>query len=429
MKLACVIHRFGPDIAGGSEAHCRSIAEHLAAARHDVTIVTTCARDHVTWRNEYPAGLSHDGRLSVLRFPVARQRSLHRFKEISELAFSGRATVAEEEQWFVENGPEVPALIEHLRRQAPAFDRVLFWSFRYYQSYFGLPAAGTRAVLVPTAEADQVLTFGVVDRLFARPAGFVFLTPEEQSLVERHTSQPLAPSCVIGTGLAPVSSAVEGRPGRRRRAAGAAGEPYAVSPLSGADRSQQRLPDAAPALRALAGADGPSRTAGAGRAGEHADPGSRRDQVSRLRRRRHARRPADGGVGARGAVAVRKPQHRPAGSVEPRYARARQRRLRRPARPGATFRRRAVLPHLRRIRARRRASAAQPGRQPSARTERPRLRGARIPVAGGDGEAGEVPGGAYRGKHENTKTRRKCQNLSSRLRVFAVAFRAFVLSF
>jgi glycosyltransferase involved in cell wall biosynthesis len=210
MKLACVIHRFGPDIAGGSEAHCRSIAEHLAAARHDVTIVTTCARDHVTWRNEYPAGLSHDGRLSVLRFPVARQRSLHRFKEISELAFSGRATVAEEEQWFVENGPEVPALIEHLRRQAPAFDRVLFWSFRYYQSYFGLPAAGTRAVLVPTAEADQVLTFGVVDRLFARPAGFVFLTPEEQSLVERHTSQPLAPSCVIGTGLAPVSSAVEG---------------------------------------------------------------------------------------------------------------------------------------------------------------------------------------------------------------------------
>ena len=31
MKLACVVHRFGADIAGGSEGHCRLIAEHLDA--------------------------------------------------------------------------------------------------------------------------------------------------------------------------------------------------------------------------------------------------------------------------------------------------------------------------------------------------------------------------------------------------------------
>ncbi len=55
MRLACVIHRFGADIAGGSETHCRQIAEHLAVA-HDVTIVTTCAKDHVTWKNHYPSG-------------------------------------------------------------------------------------------------------------------------------------------------------------------------------------------------------------------------------------------------------------------------------------------------------------------------------------------------------------------------------------
>ena len=57
MKLACVVHRFGADIAGGSEGHCRLIAEHLAA-QHDVTIVTTCARDHITWKNHYPPGES-----------------------------------------------------------------------------------------------------------------------------------------------------------------------------------------------------------------------------------------------------------------------------------------------------------------------------------------------------------------------------------
>jgi glycosyltransferase involved in cell wall biosynthesis len=206
MKLACVIHRFGADIAGGSEAHCRAIAHHLAA-RHDVTIVTTCARDHVTWKNEYPAGVSQDGPVRVHRFPVVRQRSLHRFKEISEIAFGGGGSVQEEEQWFVENGPEAPDLVTHLQQHSGDYDRVLFWSFRYYQSYFGLPMAGDGAVLVPTAEDDLVLGFSVVGRMFTRPAGFVFLTPEEQALVARHCPEPLAPSCVIGTGLDPVQGA------------------------------------------------------------------------------------------------------------------------------------------------------------------------------------------------------------------------------
>ena len=57
MKLACVVHRFGADIAGGSEGHCRLIAEHLAE-RHDVTVVTTTAHDHISWANHYPPGES-----------------------------------------------------------------------------------------------------------------------------------------------------------------------------------------------------------------------------------------------------------------------------------------------------------------------------------------------------------------------------------
>ena len=115
MKLACVIHRFGADIAGGSESHCRVVAEHLAAA-HDVTILTTCAKDHVTWKNHYPRGESQIGRLRVLRFPVARPRDLHRFMDISDLVFADRASPVEQEQWFRENGPDAPELLDHLRR-------------------------------------------------------------------------------------------------------------------------------------------------------------------------------------------------------------------------------------------------------------------------------------------------------------------------
>ena len=200
MKLACVVHRFGADIAGGSEGHCRAIALRLAE-HHDVTILTSTARDHVSWAEAFPAGGSVDGPLRVERFAVARARSIQQFAYTTEIATSGTASDAEQEHWFLENGPEVPGLLEHLRRRGSDYDRVLFWSFRYYQSFFGLPIVARRAVLVPTAEDDPVVRFDVLDRYFQQPAGFLFLTPEEQALVARRCSQPLAPSRIIGTGL------------------------------------------------------------------------------------------------------------------------------------------------------------------------------------------------------------------------------------
>jgi glycosyltransferase involved in cell wall biosynthesis len=82
----------------------------------------------------------------------------------------------------------------------------LFWSFRYYQTYFGVPLVADHAIVVPTAEADPAMRLDVLDRFFRLPIGFLFLTPEEQTLVSRRTSQPIAPSCVIGAGLDPVGA-------------------------------------------------------------------------------------------------------------------------------------------------------------------------------------------------------------------------------
>jgi glycosyltransferase involved in cell wall biosynthesis len=210
MKLACVVHRFGADIAGGSEAHCRHVAEHLAR-EHDVTILTTCAKDHISWGNAYPEGVSPFGALTLRRFAVARPRSLHRFAEASELAFSGTASDAAQEDWFRENGPDAPGLLEHLRTAGGSYDWVLFWAFRYAEVYFGLPLVEDRAILVPTAEDDPVIRMSVLERFFARPAGFVFLTPEEQELVERRIAGVAAPSCVIGSGLDPAQPASPAR--------------------------------------------------------------------------------------------------------------------------------------------------------------------------------------------------------------------------
>jgi glycosyltransferase involved in cell wall biosynthesis len=206
MKLACVIHRYGADIAGGSEGHCRLVAEHLAA-QHDVTILTTCAKDHITWRNHYPAGETRVGDVDVLRFRVARERDLHRFMELSDLVSADRATADEQEQWFHENGPDAPDLIEHLRQHGTEYDRILFWSYRYHDAYFGLPLVADRAVLVPTAEDDPLIHVDALSRFFALPSGFLFLTPEEATLVGPRAAGK--PSAVIGCGLDPSAGAVD----------------------------------------------------------------------------------------------------------------------------------------------------------------------------------------------------------------------------
>lgn len=209
MKLACVVQRYGADIAGGSEAHCRAVAERLAG-RHDVTVLTSCARDYVTWANAYAPGDSLDSGVRVRRYPVRQTRKLGPFSDLSDEVFDGAAPPDRQEAWFAANGPDVPELIEHLRAHGRDYDLVLFWTFRYSPSYFGLPLVADRAVLVPTAEEDRALDLHVLQDYFRAPAGYIFLTPEEAALVEARAATALKPATIIGMGLEPPAAVADG---------------------------------------------------------------------------------------------------------------------------------------------------------------------------------------------------------------------------
>jgi glycosyltransferase involved in cell wall biosynthesis len=179
------------------------VALHLAQS-HDVTVLTSCAHDHVTWENHYPAGESADGRLRIRRFPAVRRRDLARFRDISRKVFSGRGSDDDQDEWFRENGPLVPALLDELRARGGEYDRVLFWSYRYFPTYFGVPLVADRAILLPTAEEDPLIRAAALERMFERPAGYLFLTPEEADLVGERVAVRV-PSAVIGCGIDPVA--------------------------------------------------------------------------------------------------------------------------------------------------------------------------------------------------------------------------------
>ena len=203
MKLAFVVQRYGAGIAGGSEAHCRELAERLSP-RHDITVLSTCAKDYVTWENAFPAGESTENGVRVLRFPVARQRRIKVFADLSDEVFDGGASPERQHEWFRENGPDTPGLLDHLRIRGREYDLVVFWTYRYFPSYFGLPLVADRAVLIPTAEEDPAIDLDVLLEFFDKPAGYVFLTPEERELVSSRALHPLRQSVVAGIGLEPV---------------------------------------------------------------------------------------------------------------------------------------------------------------------------------------------------------------------------------
>ena len=204
MKLLFVVQRYGPEVTGGSEAHCRAFAQRLAP-RHEVSVATSCAADYVTWANAYPPGVSCDGAVTVRRFPTARERPLGEFRTLSERLFDGRATEEEQRLWFRLNGPDVPGLLEYLERHGREHDRVIFFAFRYAPSWFGLPLVADRAILMPTAEDDELIRSGtILAPYFASPRGYFFNTPEEKALIGAIVGGPLPPSVTIGCGIDPA---------------------------------------------------------------------------------------------------------------------------------------------------------------------------------------------------------------------------------
>lgn len=199
-RLAVVVHRYGPEVDGGSEALARRVALGLAGD-DEVEVWTSCARDYLSWRNELPPGVSSDGPLRVRRFPVDRPRRIRWFGRLTQRLVAGPHTRESEIRWMVRQGPRVGGLVEALRREGRAFDAVLFFTYLYYPAFFGMREVADRAVLVPTAHDEPPLYFGIFDEMFESAPGFVFQTPEERDLVRRRFSIRPRAETVAGASL------------------------------------------------------------------------------------------------------------------------------------------------------------------------------------------------------------------------------------
>ena len=199
MKLAVVVQRYGTGINGGAELHARYIAEHLAD-HADVRVLTTCARDYITWKNDLPAGESRVNGVPVERFPVSRERDrdLRAFGRQSSYVFHERHSIADELEWLELEGPVSPGLVERLGQGE--FDFVLLFSLRYYTAFHGARAVPARAVLVPTAEREASLGLSIFGPVLRGVRAIMYNSFEERALIEALSANQHVPGVVVGVG-------------------------------------------------------------------------------------------------------------------------------------------------------------------------------------------------------------------------------------
>ena len=200
MKVAFVVQRYGTEILGGSEYHCRLIAERVAA-RHNVEVLTTCAADYITWKNEYQEGADRVRGVTVRRFANARTRDIHTFNRYSEWIFNNAHTAADETEWLRQQGPWCPALIEYLERAHHQYDVLVFFTYLYAPTVIGMKVAPYKSILVPTAHDEPAIHLDLYQELFSLPAGIAYNTESERRFLTTHFSIRAIEEETIGCGV------------------------------------------------------------------------------------------------------------------------------------------------------------------------------------------------------------------------------------
>lgn len=183
MKIGFIVQRYGAEILGGSEYHCRLIAERVAQ-RHAVEVLTTCARDYVTWANEYPAGTDRIRGVTVRRFPVAHERDIHAFNRYSDWIFAHPHTPDDEREWLKMQGPWCPALLEYLQAHHRSYDALIFFTYLYAPTVLGLAIDPSRSILVPTAHDEPAIRLDIYREMFRLPAAIAYNTEVERNFLK-----------------------------------------------------------------------------------------------------------------------------------------------------------------------------------------------------------------------------------------------------
>lgn len=201
-KIAMVCQRYGLEVNGGAETHCRHLAERLSAY-YEVEVYTTCAVDYMTWQNQYKPGTHTINGVTVHRYRVDKARDVKKFNQLSERVLTRPEHTDEEElKWIDLQGPVCGELLERLWAARGEYKVVIFMTYLYYLTAMGLPMGFENALLVPTLHDEPSAYLRHYRKVFGGAKGFIWNTPIEREFAQsRFPKIKDTPGIIAGVGV------------------------------------------------------------------------------------------------------------------------------------------------------------------------------------------------------------------------------------
>ncbi len=204
IRVAFVVPRYGQDVLGGAETFARHFAEHLPPDEFSVTVLTTCARDMLSWSNEYPPGVTVLNGIRVLRFPMAHgRRDARLFQRLADRLNRGEPATLEEQSSWLEHSAHSPELYTHLASRGGDYDLMIFMPYLFGTTLYGSALWAERSVIWPCMHDEAYAYFTDVRLMLKSARGLMFVTEPEQSLVEDKLGVRNRGGRLIGFGMDP----------------------------------------------------------------------------------------------------------------------------------------------------------------------------------------------------------------------------------
>lgn len=221
-KIGFIILRYGDEVDGGAEKHCRMLAERLVG-QYDVDILTTKFIDYNTFTPFYKNDVDHLNGVRILRFDSIDfdsqkrdrlwkkalrfqkiRRNLFRLKSlkfISELFPSWTGMAKADVDYYRSHGSYSPAMLSYIRDHHQDYKAIIGITYSQPNTFFGMLVAPEKSILIPTLHEEREAFRPILTQLFSKVKHIAFNTAEERKLAYNIFGSRVANNSIVAVGV------------------------------------------------------------------------------------------------------------------------------------------------------------------------------------------------------------------------------------
>lgn len=220
-KIAFVVVRYGQNINGGAEYHCRMLAERLMDD-FSVEVLTTCVNNYSRMECGFPEGTEVVNGVLVRRFkvePIAvrnkkmqkRAKTVRRlrmflyhirllqflsyFKPVWNWRKHEELTIMQENVFYS------PQLYQFIKKQKDSYKAFIAFTIDYIPFYYTAILAGEKSIAIPTMHCTKISFKGIWTEAFSKFAYIGFNTKAELKLGKQVFGKAMKKYGIISVGI------------------------------------------------------------------------------------------------------------------------------------------------------------------------------------------------------------------------------------